>query len=196
MSMSAHRTEVALTVNGFFTEVLTRGPLVRDDAFRIVGDGIDPSGIGLGFPLYRIELTGQNLLTALATTIAIGGDLFVQVSGMRHVFDSRTGQLVAAYVHGQPIDPARAYSATVNLGVVAGLGQLPGLGAPPARREDSPARGSASCRRHARQVTDRGERRPPAVETSAGPRPPSGYADSWRTTSWRPSERNAGPGLQ
>jgi len=124
---AAGGTDVALTVNGFFTEGLTRGFLVRDDAFRIVGDGIDPTGIGLGFPLYRIEITGQNLLAALATTSALGGDLFLQVSGLRYVFDSRTGQLVSAHVHGCPIDPARTYSATVSLGLVAGLGQLPNV---------------------------------------------------------------------
>lgn len=114
-------------MNGFFTEGLTRGPLVRDDAFRIVADGIDPSGAGLGFPLFRIELDGQNLLTALATTSALGGDLFVQVSGMRYAFDSRTGQLVSAHVHGRPVDPARTYSATVNLGVLQGLALLPNV---------------------------------------------------------------------
>jgi 5'-nucleotidase len=123
-------TDIAMTVNGFFTEGLTRGPMVRDDAFRIVGDGIDPFGGGLGFPLFRIEIDGLNLLTALETTLAAGDDYFVQASGMRYVFDSRNGpgsRLVAAYVHGQPIDPARIYSATVNLGVVQGLAQLPGV---------------------------------------------------------------------
>lgn len=123
-------TDIALTVNGFFTEGLTRGPMVRDDAFRIVADGIDPSGAGLGFPLFRIEIDGLNLLTALETTLAAGNDYFVQVSGMRYVFDSRKdpgAQLVAAYVHGRPIDPERTYSATVNLGLIQGLAQLPGI---------------------------------------------------------------------
>ena len=125
---AAGGTDIAMTVNGLFTEGLTRGPMVRDDAFRIVGDGIDPYGGGLGFPLFRIEIDGLNLLTALETTLAAGNDYFVQASGMRYVFDSRRppgSQLVAAYVHGQPIDPARTYSATVNLGVVQGLSQLP-----------------------------------------------------------------------
>lgn len=129
-------TDLGLTVNGFLTEGLTRGRLVRDDAFRIVGDGIDPSGGGLGFPLYEIRLDGLNLLTALETALAAGDDFFVQVSGMTYVFDSRKpagGRLVAAFVRGQPLDPGRIYGATVNLGVVNGLSQFPGvnLAAPP-----------------------------------------------------------------
>jgi len=130
------RTDIGLTVNGFFTEGLTRGRLVRDDAFRIVGDGIDPFGAGLGFPLYEIRLDGLNLLTALETALAAGGDFFVQVSGMTYVFDSRKpagSRLVAAFVGGRPVDPVRIYSATVSLGVVQGLAQFPGvsLAAPP-----------------------------------------------------------------
>ncbi|HTT70237.1 MAG TPA: 5'-nucleotidase C-terminal domain-containing protein [Anaeromyxobacteraceae bacterium] len=127
-------TDLALTVNGFFTEDLVHGLVVRDDAFRIVGDGFDPfapwdSTAHLGFPLYRIALDGQNLMTALATAVALGGDYFVQVSGMRYVMDSRTDppSLVAAYVHGKPVDPARVYTATVNLGVLTGLAQFPNV---------------------------------------------------------------------
>ncbi len=124
------QTDVALTVNGFLTEGLTRGRLVRDDAFRIVGDGIDPSGDGLGFPLYEIRIDGLNLLAALETTLAVGGDFFVQVSGMTYVFDSRKAagsRLVRAFVRGQAVHPARIYSATVNLGVLQGLAQFPNV---------------------------------------------------------------------
>lgn len=124
------QTDIALTVNGFLTEGLVRGRLVRDDAFRIVGDGIDPFGGGLGFPLYEIRLDGLNLLAALETTLATGGDFFAQVSGMTYAFDSRKpagSRLVRALVHGRPVDPARVYSATVNLGVVNGLSQFPNV---------------------------------------------------------------------
>jgi 5'-nucleotidase len=124
------QTDVALTVNGFLTEGLTRGRLVRDDAFRIVGDGIDPFGGGLGFPLFEIRLDGLNLLAALETTLAVGGDFFVQVSGMTYVFDSRRpvgSRLVRAFVRGKAVNPARIYSATVNLGVVNGLAQFPNV---------------------------------------------------------------------
>ena len=124
------RTDIALTATGFVTEGLTRGPLVGDDAFRIVGDGIDPSGAGLGFPLYVIEITGANLLAALETSLALGGDLSLQVSGMSYVYDSRRpvgSRLRSAHVCGRPVDPARIYRATVNLGVVQGLSAFPGV---------------------------------------------------------------------
>jgi len=123
-------TDIGLTVHGFITEGLNRGPVVRDDAFRIVGDGVDPSGASLGFPLYTVKLDGKNLLAALETSLALGGDFSIQVSGMRYLYDSRRpvgAQLVAAFVGGAPVDPARVYSATVNLGAVQGLTQFPGV---------------------------------------------------------------------
>ena len=123
-------TDLGITVDGFLTEGLARGPVVRDDAFRIVGDGIDPSGAGYGFPLYRIEITGLNLLVMLETTLALGEDFLVESSGMRYAFDSRRppgSRLVAALVHGRPVDPARTYSATVNHGIIQGLAMIPNV---------------------------------------------------------------------
>ncbi len=120
------RTDIAMTVEGFLTEGLSAGFIVGDDAFRIVGDGMDPSG-GLGFPLYRIRMTGASLLGALETTLALGGDYRVYGSGLRYVFDSSRptgGQLVAAFIHGERVHPRHVYSATINLGVLQGLTQL------------------------------------------------------------------------
>jgi 5'-nucleotidase len=123
-------TDIGLTVNGFIPEGLAHGRLVRDDAFRIVGDGIDPGGAGLGFPLYRIRLDGVNLLSAIETALAAGDDFFPQVSGMSYLFDSRKpagSRLAAAFVRGRPVDPRRVYSATVNLGLVKGLALFPNV---------------------------------------------------------------------
>jgi 5'-nucleotidase len=123
-------TEIALTASGFLTEGLTRGQLVGDDAFRIVGDGIDPAGAGLGFPLYTLSIDGRNLLAALEASLALGGALSLEVSGMSYVYDSRKpagSRLLAAFVGGAPVDPVRTYRATVNLGVVQGLAQFPGV---------------------------------------------------------------------
>ncbi len=123
-------TDIAMTVDGMLTEGLTHGPVVGDDAFRIVSDGIDPTFAGLGFPLYRIQLDGKNLLAALETTLAAGKDFFVYGSGLRYVFDSRKpagSRLVAAFVNGRPVQPTRIYSATVNLGVVQGLAAFPNV---------------------------------------------------------------------
>jgi 5'-nucleotidase / UDP-sugar diphosphatase len=123
-------TDIALTANGFLTEGLTRGPLVGDDAFRIVGDGIDPAGAGLGFPLYELRIDGKNLLAALETSLALGDDLSLQVSGMSYVYDSRKpagSRLVDVRVGGKAVKPTRIYRATVNLGVVQGLAAFPGV---------------------------------------------------------------------
>ncbi len=123
-------TEIALTVAGFFTEGLTHGFIVGDDAFRIVADGIDPTFAGLGFPLYKVQMTGENLLAALETTLGAGGDFFVHVSGMSYKFDSRKPagrQLVAAFVGGQGVHKKQLYSVTVNLGVVQGLSAFPNV---------------------------------------------------------------------
>lgn len=127
-------TDIAMTVTGFAAESLSRGHLVRADAFRIVGDGFDPSGVwtsaaSLGFPLYRIAIDGANLLIALGTSAAAGRDFLVQVSGMRYVIDSSTNppSLLYATVGGEPVDPARVYSATVNLGVLSGLSMFPNV---------------------------------------------------------------------
>ena len=129
-------TNIGLTVHGFLTEGLTRGPLVGDDAFRIVGIGIDPTGASLGFQLYEVKIDGKNLLAALETSLALGGDFFIHVSGMSYIYDSRRpagSQLLAAFVGGAAVNPARIYRVTVNLGAIQGLSQLPGvsLAAPP-----------------------------------------------------------------
>lgn len=121
-------TDLGLTVDGFLPEGLTRGPLVRDDAFRIVGDGIDPTGAGLGFQLYEIRLTGLNLAIALESALAAGSDFFPEVSGMSFVYDSRRpagGRLVAVLVGGRPLELAREYGATVDYGLLQGLAFFP-----------------------------------------------------------------------
>jgi len=128
-------TDIAVTAEGFFTEGLYRGPLVGDDAFKIVGNGIDPTA-GPGYPLFRVEITGQNLLNALETSIEMMGtaqgltpdDFFLQVSGMRFVFDtSRTERprVVRAWVGGRPLDPDEVYTVTLNYGNLIGLQLFP-----------------------------------------------------------------------
>lgn len=123
-------TDLALTVNGFFTEGLWRGFLVRDDAFRIVGDGIDPSGTLIGFPLFRVRITGANLAAALETALELGDDFFVQASGMRYAFDGARPappRLVSVTVGGHALKPHRVYTATINLGALQGLEAFPNV---------------------------------------------------------------------
>ncbi len=122
------RCDIALTSNGFLTEGLTRGPLVAEDAFRIVGDGFDPGdpfGPRLGFPLYWLELRGDLLQQAIGIALSLGGDYFPQVSGMSITFNP-SGDRLDVLVQGKAIDPQQVYSATVNLGLLQGLEQMVG----------------------------------------------------------------------
>ncbi|MBW1878989.1 MAG: bifunctional metallophosphatase/5'-nucleotidase [Deltaproteobacteria bacterium] len=134
---SAGGTDIAVTAEGFFTEGLYAGPLVGADAFRIVGNGIDPAA-GPGYALYRAEITGQNLLNALETSIELMGtaqgltpdDFFLQVSGMRFVFDSSRTEpprVVRAWVGGPPLNPDRVYTVTLNYGNLLGLEMFPNV---------------------------------------------------------------------
>jgi 5'-nucleotidase len=128
-------TDIGVTAEGFFTEGLYRGPLVGSDAFRIVGNGIDPAA-GPGYALYRAEITGQNLLNALETSIELMGtaqgltpdDFFLHVSGMRFWFDTSLTErprVVRAWVGGPPLDPDRVYTVTLNHGNLLGLELFP-----------------------------------------------------------------------
>ncbi len=122
-------TDIALTANGFLTEGLTRGFIVREDAFRIVGDSFDPAdpfGRRLGSPLYRIQLTGDVLQQAIQAALGIGGDFFPQVSGMSIAFDPNDPRSLDVRIGGEGLDPARSYSATVHFGLLQGLEQLLG----------------------------------------------------------------------
>jgi len=125
-------TDLGIEVDGFLPDGIARGFVVGNDLFRTVGDGFDPASVAagqpsVGYPLFTFDITGEQLLQALAATVAIGGDFFVEISGMTYTFDSRKApfeQLVSAFVHGKPVDPARTYSATVSLGVLAGMEPL------------------------------------------------------------------------
>lgn len=134
---AAGGTDIAIIAEGFFTEGLYRGPIVGDDAFRIVGNGIDPSG-GPGFALFRVKVTGQNLLNALETSIAQMGtaqgltpdDFFLHVSGMRWRFDSsRTAPpyVDRVWVGGRPLQLDRVYTVTLDQGNLIGVAQFPGV---------------------------------------------------------------------
>jgi 5'-nucleotidase len=136
-------TDVAIAANGFASEGIPRGPVVGEDAFHVVGDGFDPVALQaqggppfLGFPLYRVDLLGAELVAGLEATLAAGtDDVFLQVSGMRYRYDSTRpagSRVTGVVVNGRPLHPRHVYSATVNLGVVQGL---PLLGVKVVRQE-------------------------------------------------------------
>ena len=129
-----HRTgtDLGLTVAGLLPDSIARGVVVGNDLFRTVGDGFDPAAVqavqpGTGYPLFTFDITGAELWRALQTTVAVGGDFFVQASGMTYTFDPRKApgeQVVKVLVNGRPLNPAHTYSATVNLAVMLGLPPL------------------------------------------------------------------------
>lgn len=130
----AGRTDIGITVSGFVEDEIARGLVVPDDLFRVVCDGLDPTVLesdehlpGLGFPVMTFELTGAELRTTIEAALAQGGDFFPQMSGMTLTLDSSRpiGQRVRSVrVGGRPLNPARTYTLTSNLGLVVGLGQL------------------------------------------------------------------------
>ncbi len=119
-------TEIAITANGLIDEGLFRGPIVGADLFRPIGYGYDPA-TGLGLKIATLDITGAELIKALEFGLAflgINDDFFLQVSGMRFIYDggAPVGQRVlpgSVTVRGRHLDPQATYSVTVNEAVAA-----------------------------------------------------------------------------
>ncbi len=125
---AAGGTDIALTCNGLLTEGLAPGALVRDDAFRIVGDGFDPENpfafeapARLGAPLYKVALRGDGLAQAVAYALSAGGDYFPQVSGMSIVFDPRDPGAPSIRIGEAPLVPETTYWITLGVALLDGL---------------------------------------------------------------------------
>jgi 5'-nucleotidase / UDP-sugar diphosphatase len=118
-------TEIAIAPLGLVREPIHAGPIVPADVFRVVSYGYDED-TGLGLKLATVDITGAELVAGLEGGLAYYGidhDFFLQVAGMTFDFDPTRpiGQRVVASsvrIGGQPLDPARTYSLTVNSGVV------------------------------------------------------------------------------
>lgn len=132
---AAGGTDIAVNAEGFFTEQLYKGVLAGDDVFRIVGNGIDPAG-GPGFALYTAKITGEKLMLALETSVGMMSastglttdDFFLQVSGMRFMFDTSLPEpprVLGAWVGGRPLDPSAVYTVTLDEGNLQGLALFP-----------------------------------------------------------------------
>jgi len=85
------------------------------------------------FRLATFRLAGAELIGALETALAVGGELFPQVSGLRFQFDSSrpvgTRILVdTVRVGDASLNPAQLYAITANEGLVM---FLPALGITP-----------------------------------------------------------------
>ncbi len=119
-------TDIAITANGLISEGIFKGPIVGIDLFRPVSYGYDQA-TGLGLKIATFRITGAELIKSLETGLAylgINEDFFLQVSGMSFAYDPRAAAgarvlLQSVRVHGQPLDPYRTYSVTVNEAIAA-----------------------------------------------------------------------------
>ncbi|HEY3359104.1 MAG TPA: bifunctional UDP-sugar hydrolase/5'-nucleotidase [Polyangia bacterium] len=117
-------TNIAITANGLISEGISKGAIVGDDIFRPVSYGYD-TATGLGLKLATFKLTGVELAKSLEIGLyylGINEDIFLQVSGMTFMYDSRlpAGQRVvlsSVRINGKALDPATVYSVTVNEGI-------------------------------------------------------------------------------
>jgi 5'-nucleotidase/UDP-sugar diphosphatase len=124
-------TDLAITANGLISEGIVNGLAMGADIFRPVSFGYDPE-TGLGLKIATFKMTGLELIKGLEIGLAFLGineDYFLQVSGLRFAYDPTKpiGQRVLPkymFVNDQPINPAKAYSVTVNAGLAALLPQM------------------------------------------------------------------------
>lgn len=119
-------TDIAITANGLISEGIFKGPIVGIDLFRPVSYGYDPA-TGLGLKIATFRIAGAELIKSLEIGLAYLGvneDFFLQVSGMSFAYDPRADAgarvlVQSVRVHGQPLDPDRLYSVTVNEAIAA-----------------------------------------------------------------------------
>ena len=112
-------SDVGLVASGYVADILYRGPLVGADVFRTVPYGIDPAS-RKDYPLVVIGLKGSELWKGVETTLAyldVTDAFFLQVSGLRYVYDSTNGpglRLLEVTVNGEPVVYDQVYTVTAN----------------------------------------------------------------------------------
>ncbi len=124
-------SDVSLVAAGYIADKLYRGPLVGADLFRTVPYGLDPVSFK-DYPLVVVGMKGSELWKGVETTLAyldITKNFFLQVSGVRYVYDStqpRGARLLELTVNGKPVDLGKTYSVTMNY-IVAMIAQSPAM---------------------------------------------------------------------
>ena len=128
-------TQIAVEASGFLETGLPEGPIVGADVFRTNAYGLpafDPSGrlYVQPFHLATFRISGADIVKGLELGLTeAGGDMFLQVSGMRFEYDSSQpdGQKVllgTVHVGGHKLALDRLYTTTANEGVLFFLPQL------------------------------------------------------------------------
>lgn len=113
-------TDIALMNSGGLRKDLLAGPILRRDIWEI-----NP----FGNTLMTFEIDGRDVKTMLEWQAAKKGE-FMQVSGLRYVFDSSLpdgNKVIEASVNGESIDPDRRYSIVTNNYVAGHVKDLLGL---------------------------------------------------------------------
>lgn len=108
-------SDVAFQNSGGIRDDIHRGEITYRQIYKV--DGFSNT-------IVTMEMTGEQLLTALEVSV-MGGHGIFQVSGMRMVFDPKKppmGRVVSADVGGKPLDPERRYKVATNSFLAAGGG--------------------------------------------------------------------------
>ncbi|HTY10223.1 MAG TPA: 5'-nucleotidase C-terminal domain-containing protein [Bacteroidota bacterium] len=111
--------DIAIEAGGSTAQPLYKGPLVGADVFRVVGYGFNQDN-GLGFRLATFKMTGASIYAGLefgVSAIEQDDEYFLQVSGMRYIYDPGLPdslRILYVGIGGQPLDLAKTYTVASN----------------------------------------------------------------------------------
>ncbi|MDD5766673.1 MAG: bifunctional UDP-sugar hydrolase/5'-nucleotidase [Candidatus Marinimicrobia bacterium] len=111
------QTDIAMMNSGGIRKGLNAGPIKVRDLWEI--SPFDNS-------VEIISLTGEQLTELLKWRIENPRD-FLQVSGLRYVYNNQQKHLISAEVNGKPIDPTKIYTIATNNFVVGQFERFFGL---------------------------------------------------------------------
>ena len=111
-------TDIAMQAGGSTAQPLYEGPLVGVDLFRCVGYGFNTDN-GLGYRMASFNMAGADLITGLEfglSEIETADEFFIQVSGMKYVYDSDVLKIVldSTFVNNNQLNPVNSYSLAAN----------------------------------------------------------------------------------
>ena len=129
-------TDIALEPFAYMGDPLPKGAIVGADVFRAMSYGdlevVDGQQLAVPWRLVTFRTTGAALIGVLETLVALGGDYFPQVSGLRFDYDSSApfGQKIlpgTVHVGGHKLLADNLYSISVTAGIYAALKYALGL---------------------------------------------------------------------
>jgi len=111
-------TDIALQAGGSTAQPLYEGPLVGADFFRCVGYGFNTDN-GLGYRMATFNMMGYAIRAGLEfglSGIETADEFFIQVSGMKYVYDSDSLKIVldSTFVNNSQLNLTNSYSLATN----------------------------------------------------------------------------------